>query len=131
MPVLVVGGLKTFRRCCTAVFGYVSVLELRYHGFSLGAKSNVLRIGGCFKEVRRQLMGVSSLLGGHTQLRAPLPLDRLFFFFKNFLCVWVFCLHVYLCTTCMRKPEECVSPLRLALQTVVADVGAGDQTRVL
>lgn len=119
MPVLVVGGLKTFRSCCAAIFGYVSVLEILHHGFSLGAKSNMCSeledVSRSLKhsthvEVRRQLMGVSCVgsrelnLGGHTQLQAPLPTFffwTVFFFFKNFLCVWVFCLHVYLCTTCI------------------------------
>lgn len=55
----------------------------------------------------------------------------LFFFnFLNFiLCVWVFCLHVHVCTTCV--PGACggwkrtLDPLKLKLQVFVRhDVGA-------
>lgn len=58
---------------------------------------------------------------------------EIFFFaisFITILCVWVFCLHVCLCTTCVpgacRKKSLC--PLRLELQKVVSHcVGPGNE----
>jgi hypothetical protein len=49
------------------------------------------------------------------------------------LCVWVFCLHVCLCPTCMagvcEGQKRALDPLKLELQMLVNHyVGAGNQT---
>ena len=57
------------------------------------------------------------------------------FFFDLFTfihCLWVFYLHVYLCTMCVLDalmPEEGVGSLELELQMIVSHhMGAGNQT---
>jgi hypothetical protein len=57
------------------------------------------------------------------------------FSFGVYVCVWVFCLHVYLCTACVQcpwRPKRVSEPLELELQVVVScHGGAGNWTRVL
>lgn len=63
---------------------------------------------------------------------------KVLFLFNNvlmFLCVWVFCLHVYLCTMCVcgasgEHKSKLDSPELELQMTVSCRVGAGSQTQV-
>lgn len=59
----------------------------------------------------------------------------IFLFIFKTLCVWVFCLHERLCTTCVsgtHQSQQSLDPLTLELSKVAnCDVGARDHTWVL